>query len=278
MENNDSHKISKKLLRYGAVTAALAGVTEASGQIMYTDVDPDEGGAGVLYNLDMDNDNNSDFQLRHLDVSFSGGTLNSVVVGPAADSMSNFSNSILASSNEGFVYPLVLNGGDPISSGVSGWNNEELQYLNGESCSVGNWCDETDKYLGLRFKIGTDVYYGWARLDVATNGESWVIKDYAYNTQPGEPLDAGETDPTMGTEDLLASTVKVVTDNKFIELYNLPSKSAYKLYAISGKEVMMGQTSEENFVIPANGLSNGVYIVQILDENTGDLMRKKIIL
>lgn len=277
MKKNNSSRISEKLVKYGALTSLLTGVSQVSGQIIYTDVDPDEGGAGVTYTLDMDNDNNTDFQLRHFDESNGGGALNSLFIGPAIDASSNASNSIIASSSYGFAYPLVLNEGAPISAGNGSWMNNLGQSLNASSCSSGNWCNETDKYLGLRFKIGSNYHYGWARLDVGTSGANWVIKDYAYNSVAGESIDAGETDD-MSVKNTLANTVDVATEDKNILLFNLPQKTSFALYSMTGQQVLDGKTIETNHTIAATTLSDGIYVVQIMDEISGEYMRKKIIL
>lgn len=268
---------TQKLLKYGALTAVLGGASEVNGQIIYTDVDPDVGGAGVLYSIDMDNDGNDDFQIRHWDQSASGGDMDLLVAGPAVNSNSSFSNSIIASSNPYFVYPMVLNAGDAISAGATGWNNESFQSLDEDDCYVGNWCNVTDKYLGLRFKIGTDTHYGWARLSVGANASDWVIKDYAYNGTPGEAIDAGETD-NLSLADNFESSVQIVALDKSIGLYNLPSKTSYNIYEMTGKRVLNGEIGEESYVIEANGLNTGIYIVELKDDLTGELKREKVIL
>lgn len=277
MKKNNSSRISGKLIKYGALTSLLTGVSQVSGQIIYTDVDPDEGGSGVTYTLDMDNDNNAEFQIRHFDESNGGSSLNSLFVGPALDASANAGNSIIASSVSGFAYPLVLNEGDAISAGNANWKDNLGQSLNASSCSSGNWCNETDKYLGLRFKIGNDVHYGWARLDVGTSGADWLIKDYAYNSVAGESIDAGETGD-MSVKNTLANTVAIATDNKNIYLHNLPSKTSFKLYSMTGQQVLDGATEATNHTIAANSLKDGIYVVQIMDESSGELMRKKILL
>ena len=46
MKKTTSSKLSKQLAKYGALTAAILGVADASGQIVYTDVTPDFAGGG----------------------------------------------------------------------------------------------------------------------------------------------------------------------------------------------------------------------------------------
>ena len=68
MKKITPQKLSKRLTQYGALSLAIAGVADASGQIIYTDINPDIGGAGVTYQLDIDNDATPDFTIRNVSV------------------------------------------------------------------------------------------------------------------------------------------------------------------------------------------------------------------
>ena len=65
MKKITQKKLSQRLVRYGALTAAIAGVADASGQIIYTDITPDySGGANTDYALDLNNDGIIDFNIE----------------------------------------------------------------------------------------------------------------------------------------------------------------------------------------------------------------------
>ncbi len=280
MKEKTNAKLASKLMRYGAMTTLFAGASEmANGQIIYTDIDPDEGGAGVNYVLDLDNDGNSEFIIKHLNSPSEGGSQNFLIAAPAVNGQGVFDNSILAASSDGFVYPFALNEGAAISAGRTEWNNASFQSMNEKSCMYENndWCNVDDKYLGLRFKIGASYHYGWARLDVAHNGGNWLIKDYAYNTVAGQPIDAGEM-PVMSVKDQYASEVKVAKLKNDIVLYNLPGEASYKIYALTGQVVANGVTATENYVIETNSLARGMYVVEVTDVATDAYLRKKVIL
>lgn len=59
----------------------------------------------------------------------------------------------------------------------------------------GNWVNVTDRYLGLRFQIGTNIHYGWVRMDVSADWQTLTIaatvKDWAYESSPGQPIHTG---------------------------------------------------------------------------------------
>jgi hypothetical protein len=64
----------------------------------------------------------------------------------------------------------------------------------GSTCSWGYWCNVTNRYLGLQFKIHGQTHYGWARLSVKVSGTVIpTLTGYAYETIPNKPIIAGKT-------------------------------------------------------------------------------------
>ncbi len=269
----NSNSLTKRLVQYGALSVAIAGVAEASGQIVYTDITDFTGGGTVDYDLDLNNDGIVDFTVDA--ASFGGGAAFAVnlYAGTA-------SNSFLGSAPS-YIYPFALNSGDAISSGQTSWfdANASSGTLNFVSCYYGNggsnWCGVTDKYLGLRFQLAGNTHYGWARLDLSASGNSFTVKDYAYNSTPGAPINAGQT---LGVEEFGTNAIKIVALNKSIGLYNLPQVTEYRVMDISGKSVLNGITNGDSYVIEANGIANGIYIIELSDSNSGSVIRKKIVL
>jgi hypothetical protein len=52
------------------------------------------------------------------------------------------------------------------------------------------------RFLGIRFRFGGEVHYGWARLDVTVlygRGIRAKLSGYACETQPNKPIRAGDT-------------------------------------------------------------------------------------
>ncbi|GLB48596.1 T9SS type A sorting domain-containing protein [Neptunitalea lumnitzerae] len=276
--------LSSKLARYGALTAVIGGAAEASGQIVYTDINPDEGGADVVYFLDMNNDGAPDYGFINYMSSSSiyGYTFSfDLLYGIQASSNMIIGSSMSTGSNT-IGYPFVLNAGDVISSGNTNWKDNYYQLMNFNSCGSfsgmggnANWCNETDKYIGVKFLIGTNYHYGWARFDVS-NAHTWLIKDYAYNSTPGASIEAGQT--SLSVQDNFVTSVNVVALHKTIALSNLPSSSAYKLISMTGQVVNSGTTKEASYVIEASNLQTGVYIVEVTDEVSGAQIRKKVTL
>ncbi|MBU2929194.1 T9SS type A sorting domain-containing protein [Winogradskyella psychrotolerans] len=271
MKKITSKNFSKKLANYGALSLAIAGLTDVSGQIIYTDVDPDFTGGGLIdYSLDLDNDGNADFNIDA--GTLNAGAYNFVQINNA----SNSSNSILGS-QPSYIYPFALDNGAIISSGQSTFYSGGT--LNFASCYLGvgdsNWCGATDKYLGLRFQIAGSTHYGWAKLDVSESGDSFTVKEYAYNATAGEAIEAGQT---LSVDQFALNNVRIVGLNNSIGLYNLPENTNYNVYDISGKSILNGSINNNSYIIEAKRLSQGVYIVELEDVYTNSVIRKKIVL
>lgn len=48
-----------------------------------------------------------------------------------------------------------------------------------------------DKYVGIKFKIGTEFHYGWIKLNLSTDAKTLIIKDVAYDIRPNTPITIG---------------------------------------------------------------------------------------
>jgi hypothetical protein len=61
-------------------------------------------------------------------------------------------------------------------------------------------------YLGFEFLSNSKTHFGWAHLKVGTNPFSAYISEFAYDTVPGQSIEAGQTSPIPepGTLTLLA--------------------------------------------------------------------------
>jgi len=76
-----------------------------------------------------------------------------------------------------------------------------------------------NRYLGFKFKIGSQFHFGWARVTVTTtahDGFSATLTGYAYETIPGKSIHAGATSdaPHAALEPALPSIQPQVTDHQ----------------------------------------------------------------
>lgn len=48
-----------------------------------------------------------------------------------------------------------------------------------------------DKYVGVKFKIGSDFHYGWMKINLSSDGKTLKIIDVAYDTRANTPITVG---------------------------------------------------------------------------------------
>lgn len=228
--------------------------------------------------LDLDDNGTDDFLLQKYIPNY---------FGPLYINPLTASNDVLGSGDNSFAFPYALYSDDTISSGVDTWLNTGFDPIGYQvltsndyvSCFWGNWCDVTDRYLGLRFNISGSTHYGWVRMSVtffAYGGIVWHIKDMAYHDTAGFPINAGQQ--TLSLDTNVLNKIKIVALNKSIGLYNLPEATNYKLFSITGKQVLNGTTFGNSFVVEASSISNGVYIIELTEANSKAVIRKKLVL
>jgi hypothetical protein len=148
---------------------------------------------GKNYDLDIDLDNNNVDDYR-----FHG----EVVAGPPSSEFTFIEAGGVGSSN----YTLntsatelsVLNFGDPINSSATIWhqltssNAVMTTYLSG-SPVAGLWPNQVDKFIGVQFLINSNYHFGWIKVTTDPSSNKMAVKEYAYNTTPGDPILAGQT-------------------------------------------------------------------------------------
>ena len=273
MKKITNKKLINSLSRYGALTAAIAGVADVNGQVMYTNIaDVTLDGTNTGYVLDLNNDGTQDYLLR---VNTASGTPFAFMF-PVTGSYYN-SNGIVGFSSFGYNYPSNLSSGATVNGLSPFMPTSERGDLNFNSCaySGSQFCDGMEGFLGFSFDISGSTHYGWVRVQVAADATTMVIKDYAYDATPGAAI---TTDATLSTPTKAFENIKVVALNKSIGLYNLPEASNYTLFNVAGQKVLDGKINSSTHVIEASNVSSGVYIIEIIDLNTKATLRKKVVL
>jgi Secretion system C-terminal sorting domain len=281
-----------------AIGIGIMFSASANAQIVYTDVIPDSiktctpspgSSCSSTYQLDLNNDGISDFQLYQfhwIDLCPVPRHSSYVSVSPLG------SNKVACESTSIGICPLALANGVVIQNNnwysTSGLKLEEhltgcsgtLQY----TCS--NWYLATDKYLGLKLIVGSNTYYGWVRLDVAQFGTSFTIKDYAYNSIPNQPILAGQTIATGIIENSFASSINFfpnpANNHLTIDLGSNYKKSEVTITDITGNiiPIAIGITTadypdshlENKIDVNTSEFAKGIYVVRI---QSGDLIGTK---
>ena len=189
MKKTISEKLSKRLLQYGALSAAALGVADASGQVVYTDIDPDQVlNVGDEFAMDLNVDGLTNATVNNPDGLANG---NAAIVFPSSG------GAFVGFTAGGYEYPALLSEGDIIDSAAGFTTPGVRGDLNYYGCAYSNsqWCNTVvDGYLGLRFDdiINGTTHYGWIRMDTDVNGTNIItVKDFAINATADEGIAAG---------------------------------------------------------------------------------------
>jgi hypothetical protein len=273
-------ELQNKLSRYTAAAAAVVAATSATAQITYTDVNPDytvdddqDANGFTVAGLDLNNDATPDFILASRDTTFADRT-RFTLVAPYGSA----GNAIAGETPTAYDYALALNLNDMIDNSLNWIATTNTMAYNVASSNPynENWNGVTDKYLGLKFIVGANTHYGWARLDVQAIGDVWTLKDYAFNATPNGAIMAGQVAGvnTMEMESLLHfvnqadNSVKVVINGDLTE-------GKISLISAAGQVVSTGNVDSNEYNVSLNGLSAGIYVIAA--EFAEGTMTKKVI-
>lgn len=251
----------KKLSQFLFFLAAFLSV-KLNGQIIYTDIDPDStvsaSDSEVIksYFIDLDNNGTYEFELRHFNP---GGGHESVEL--HQNLHTNGNQKVLILSNG---HSKVLSESDTVGYYSPQWGLDQYGILNTP------WYGPGDKYLGFRFKISGNWHYGWARVNMPSDRFSFTIKDYAYNSVPGQSIIAGQA--TSGTEETKYTSVSVYP-NPFCTLtvfqFRSPLNNAeLRIFDLNGQKIrIIKNISGYAMTFERNGLPAGLYAFQLAKGN-----------
>jgi hypothetical protein len=282
-----------KLARFSAVAGAVLASGAVNSQIIYTDVNPDViiDTASGQYDLDFNSDAVVDISMDVMAVINQTGALNGIsftfngtaaVVNPA---MGNGVQQILGSGSSSTMVVTALNNGDLISSGAvfGGSASGSLLGIVGIAdiplfgmtypVSQGTFLGVSDKFLGVKFIIGANTHYGWARLNVTAGADKILIKDYAYNQNTDLPILAGMM---VGLDDVAVDqkvTIKTTLNNATINVTPDLIGGRIALLNMAGQEVKIGSINDVNTEIQLEGIDTGIYIISAQFEK-GNVTKK----
>jgi|JI6StandDraft_1071083.scaffolds.fasta_scaffold161039_2 hypothetical protein len=267
----------------GMATAFLAVASEARGQVISTDLDPD-----ALFNLpasqvDLDGDGVIDF--RFYDTFTSAGSS----ANHGCEVNVPIGNGVIASPAPTQISPSVLVYGSAISSGNSafttagpnpisltlGWHLSSWLY--------GNWYNPTTGFIGVHFVAGDgETHYGWIQLAVAIEEHSYVLA-YGYESMPNEQIAAGATGATVGLttapQPILDFVIapNPISDRATISLPNVPADGwSIQVLDPLGRVVITKTTIHaEKLDVDLQSLAPGTYFVR-LDDGVNTAFRKVV--
>jgi hypothetical protein len=218
------------------------------------------------YQIDLDDDGNTDYTLRVLSgIQHGAGNLD-----PAGDNQ--YVNN---PSPNPFAAPLEK--GAEIGAASQEWKGL-MVYPNGYNYlgtnttfgktvaeGGGGFTGKADKYVGLKFKIGSQTHYGWARLDTRDDSKQFILKDFAYENTPDKSILAGDGQVISGISKLSSKDLKINTvGNKIsIDIVNQANPAGtVKVFNIAGQEVLSAKIDSKNHEFSLNSVS-GIYMIKV---------------
>ncbi|MBT8182874.1 MAG: T9SS type A sorting domain-containing protein [Eudoraea sp.] len=250
------NNLSKRIAKYGALSLAIAGVADATGQVVYTDVDPDfVGGLGDSFAIDFDGDSVDDLTI----LQSNNGNYELVqanTVGP---------NGVVANSN-GYLYASNLAYGTPIDGGLTFYSGGAsfcagVGYLGSAFCGTG------EGYLGVRFDAGGGTtHYAWVRVDIG-DSSNFIVLDYAFEATPDTAIDAGDQG-SLGLGDQAFNDFNYFISENRLNLSAATAMEQLTIHNILGQQVIERQLSSTSEVIDIAALKSGIYLATVSIEGT----------
>jgi len=169
-----------------------------SASIIYHNVNPDEviTPLAAEYFIDMNSDAGNDFSIQNnVDAGNNIFEILFGCIGAGAD--------VVGTDIGGVFCVSVLTNGTNIGAGSGFSGQAPISYPSLRTASYTSWLGQTNKFIGVKFMIGANTYYGWIRITVSGTNVVTVV-DWAYNDIADGTIAAGDMGGG-GTETLEAN-------------------------------------------------------------------------
>lgn len=176
-----------------AAGAAAAAALNASAAVVYSGAQDLAVGQFSALNLDIDGDTVGDVLLKNY--VFGGGKYQGATVNFLPGKLVSFNANSLAyvsALNAGFTVDASSVGPSFFGSMAYGASNPNAQFNTA-----------SNKFLGLSFASGANVYYGWVRVSINNAAGTFTVHDWAYENS-GAGIQTGAV-PAPGALGLLAA-------------------------------------------------------------------------
>jgi hypothetical protein len=237
-------KLNQKTKAFSTLLGSLSimGVNHsmnAQNTIVTHDINPDTllDNYYESYDLDINNDNVNDFNFtREENTYYTPAQLIFFADGWNNNKLITFTNDIILNP----TYNARLNEGDTISDNSTynvvsymAWTLDGIMRNNVYAWIGGT----TDKYVGVQFKIGTQLHHGWIRVDVSSDIRTITIKEVGYESSPDALMKAGARISANKVSNILGS--KPAADEDILVTFNKAEDESN----ISGYRIIIVPTS-----------------------------------
>lgn len=191
----------------------------------------------------------------------------------------------------GYDYPSALAFGDEISDvspfiedltpeAAGSYNGATLNFNDGQY-GGDQWTSANTnyemRYLGFRIYAGADTHYGWIKMAVQADGHI-SVGSVALNLTVAESLTAGEGEDQLSILDADYKNIKITALDNEINISNTPKNINYNLFSVTGQRMLSGKVTENTHSIFTNTLSKGIYIVELTNDKSQSVLRKKVLI
>ncbi len=253
-----------QLQKYSAFALTVIAGGMANAQVVYTDVDPDlVVGMNEYIPVDLNGDLIPDFTIVN-------DTTNSMYFGDLMPM--GVDNSVAGYSADVYAYNLdFLSALD--EAAVVGPSLNWIGAIGGIMFSSifpepnGAWIDETDKFAGVKFKIGSEMHYGWMLLDAHIETPAQIIlKGFAYEETPDAPITTIDLGDAIISQRPVAQ-IYYASNYLNIILPALAENAAFKIYDLTGRLIQTEQITDVKSNHLISNIPAGIYIVQVMNGN-----------
>ncbi|MGL4599068.1 MAG: T9SS type A sorting domain-containing protein [Bacteroidia bacterium] len=272
--------LQHKLRAYTAAAGSIAAfVGTADAQIIYTDITPDAvlTGNNAVYDLDMDNNNTT--EMSFFTYSYFDSLQNPLVYLVGMTLYPPNTNATLGALYQGsYPFPYALANGAPIIAADTNWRDATVnggdQYVAASiyNQSYGYFMGQNDRYMGVRFNINNQLHYGWVRLSCNATASILTIKDYAYNSQVGAPINAGDMPNAIESFDQSITRI-YYSNNQLVINRDETSPVTVTVVNMQGQTIFTEQTTDQNYTHDLGTIAAGIYLVNVTGE-AGMVTRK----
>ncbi len=143
-----------------------------------------------------------------------------------------------------------------------------------DSTINGHWLSDTTSFIGLKFKLGADIHYGYLhiryQLGIDSLNNSFIsvtVLDYAYNSLPDQPILAGEVvinsiDGNTSADYEIKLQYNTLNSQLKIE-NNLFGNTILEILNISGQIVHRSSLNKSQESIDFSTYPDGTYIYKL---------------
>jgi len=266
-----------KLKAYSAMAAALtAGTSSLNAEVVYTDITDVTIGLGEAFEMDIDGDGTMDFIIAASSLTGSNGTWSFASAFGSVGSLGigGPSNQAIGTVGPYYPYGSALDAGDEIGPDGSflsypSLGNVAVVASNFYGVTYGNFPGEGEKFLGVKFAIGSDIHYGWARLESDIDEVFVTIMDFAYENSADVAIEAGATVGSAVAE-LPAGSVNIYSFGSSVNVINNVNlvDATVRIFDLTGKLITSQTLTNGSTQIDLSAFASGNYVVTI-DSNEG---------